>query len=146
MDGSSSLTKKLEWKWVVITFFLYVVFYLVPILTALGTFWPHDFGHIADVFLGIWVFGGIIVIAAVAAFISKGITIWEPAIAGGVLVGAIFGYAAIRIFYATVGIRFSMFRVLLPMLFIVMVVFVLSLLGASLGERAQKLWRSEKSE
>ena len=136
--------KKIDWKWVAIALVMYIFFYFLPILTAFGAFSPQHTGRFADIFLGIWMFGGIIIIAAVAGYISKGITIWEPAIAASLLVVSICGYGAVRILSMAASQRVSTFKVLLPMLIITITAFLLSLLGAAMGEYAQKILRPEK--
>jgi hypothetical protein len=137
MDNSSEHPKSIQWKWVVISFILFVVFYLLPIIA---------FSHISNIFLGVWVFAGIIVIAGIAAFFSKGVTIWEPAIAASILVIMIFAYAAIRLLSTLPIHRISVFQMMSPLIIVTLVVFLLSLLGAWLGERAQKLWKSPKPD
>ena len=69
MAESLTSSKKLEWKWVGITLILYAVFYLLPLFFLF---------RIAEFLGDAWLFSGIIIIAAVAAYLSKGITIWEP--------------------------------------------------------------------
>ncbi|MGA7161779.1 MAG: hypothetical protein WBZ48_12295 [Bacteroidota bacterium] len=133
-------SKKLQWKWVGITFALEVVFYLLPILFVGGVFGNYVISIKAGMFIGAWSFGGAILLPAIAAFLSEGITIWEPAIAGVVLVGL--WYTAFRLFlarYIASGISED-----IPYLGLIMVIiFLLSLLGAWYGERAQKLWRNK---
>ena len=141
METPVAHSAKLQWKWVAITFVAYVIFYVFPIAVASGTFaWFHA-SPTADVFLGIWVFSGIIVVAGAAAFFSQGITIWEPAIAGGALAEILLGYNAIRIISTSASHRFTMFQVLVPIVMITTVVFLLSVFGAWLGEWAQTIWR-----
>lgn len=146
MTEPTTQSEKLEWKWVGITFLMYVVFYLVPILLGFGLLTGRFTGRIMDVFLGIWSFAGIIIIAGIAGYISKGVTIWEPALAGLTLVTVVLVYAAYRILVASVGDRFSLFHVIVPSLVMMLTVFLLSLFGAWLGERAQKLWKDKAPE
>lgn len=134
---------KLEWKWVGITFAMYIVLYLLPILFGFGFFAGHAGGRGTDVFLGIWTFAGIIVIAALCGYLSKGVTIWEPALAGLALATIVLLYLAYKILFASVGHRIPLFHLIIPALALLGTVFVLSLLGAWLGELAQRLWRSE---
>jgi hypothetical protein len=141
MKTTMSPSSRLQWKWVAITFVLYVVFYLFPLAAASGTLgWFHR-GASVGLFFGTWVFGGIIIVAAVAAFLSKGITIWEPALAGGALTEIVLAFDALQILRSTPSERFTMFQVLTPMLLVTTCVFLLSLFGAWLGEWAQRLWR-----
>ena len=70
MAEESTQPKKLQWKWVWISLLLYAVFYLVPLFF---------FAYKVEVLLFVWMFAGIIVIAAVAGYLSPGVTIAEPA-------------------------------------------------------------------
>src|SRR5271157_5121185 len=143
MADASVQSKKLQWKWVGITFLLEVVFYLLPILFVSGVFGNYVITMKAEIFIGAWSFGGAIVLPAIAGFLSEGITIWEPAIAGVALV--VIWYIAFRVFFARYiapGISED-----IPYLVLIMVmIFLLSLLGAWYGERAQKLWRNKTPE
>jgi len=143
MADALEQSNKLQWKWVGITFLLEVVFYLLPILFVAGVFGDYVISVRAGMFIGAWSFGGAILLPAIAAFLSEGITIWEPAIAGVVLVAL--WYIAFRLFlarYIASGVSED-----IPYLVLIMVIiFLLSLLGAWYGERAQKLWRSKTPE
>jgi peptidoglycan/LPS O-acetylase OafA/YrhL len=141
MTDSSIQPKKLQWKWVGITYAMYLLLYLLP-MYLVGNFITDK---ISVQLVGGWMFGGIIIIAALAGYLSKGVTIWEPAIAGAGLVLAFFIVVTV---YVKVFINPSysysgeFFGILIPMI----IVFLLSLLGAWLGERAQKLWKTKSPE
>jgi hypothetical protein len=143
MTESTSRFKELQWNWVGITFALYLVCYLLPILVVGGVFGNFVVTSKAGIFIGAWSFGGAVILPAIAGYISKGVTILEPAI-GGVGLVAIW-YIAFRLFlarYVSSGISED-----LPYLATIMVaIFLLSLLGAWFGERAQKLWRTKTPE
>jgi lysylphosphatidylglycerol synthetase-like protein (DUF2156 family) len=130
-------SKKLQWKWVGITLLLYVVFYLSPLFVA-------DYmlaSRVADIFSSAWFFSGIIIIGAVAGYLSKSVTIWEPAIAGAGLIALCFiGFVILS------PIRIPVLRAIVPLIITMAIVFLLSLLGAWLGERAQKLWKTKSPE
>jgi hypothetical protein len=138
MDEQSPTPKKLQWKWVVITFLFYLVFYLLPIAAA-AYFTRGNASGVGQFFIGAWMFGGLIIVAAAAAYLSTGITIFEPAIAS---VTMIILWIAIFSLFIPYG-RFDIRRDTLPTLGIISVVFILSLVGAWIGERAQKLWRTK---
>jgi hypothetical protein len=129
---------KLQWKWVGITFILYILFYLLPLVAA-TEFFPDEL-----IIPGIWVFSGVIIVAAVAGYLSEGITIYEPAIAGAGLTVLLFGYIAVFVFPAV--FRGSFMRVVVFTFFPAVIVFVLSVSGAWLGERAQQLWKDKNPE
>lgn len=126
---------KLQWKWVGITFVFYVLFYLLPLI-IFSELLPN-----LGVIPGIWIFGGIIVVAAVAGYISEGVTIWEPAIAAVGLVILLLGYIALFVF--PMAFRGAFLRGIVFIVIPATIVFVLSLTGAWLGERAQRLWKDK---
>ncbi len=126
---------KLQWKWVGITFVFYLLFYLVPLVIAVELFPEHL------LIPGIWSFGGIMVVAGIAGYLSEGITIYEPAIAGAALTVILLGYIAFIVF--PMAFRGAFFRMSVFILFPAISVFVLSVTGAWLGERAQQLWKTK---
>jgi hypothetical protein len=127
-------SKKLQWKWVGITLVLYAVFYLLPVFLL---------GSISQTFTGVWLFAGIIIIAAIAGYLSEGVTIWEPAIAGAGLIFLFF--LGMTIFFPFPH-RERIFQTVIPLVIVMAIVFLLSLIGAWLGERAQKLWKTKPPE
>jgi hypothetical protein len=141
MDEQSSSSNKLQWKWVAITFVFYLVFYLLP-LASVAYLTRGTTSAVSDYFIGAWLFGGVILVAAVAAYVSTGITIFEPAIAGATMVILWVIIFSLFVPYA----KFNISRDALPALGIICLVFFLSLVGAWLGERAQKLWRTPEEQ
>lgn len=129
---------KLQWKWVGITFVFYVLFYLLPLVLTIELF-PNLF-----IIPGIWIFGGIIIVAAIAGYLSEGVTIWEPAIAAAGLIILLFGYTALFVF--PMAFRGAFVRRILFIVFPAIIVFILSLTGAWMGERAQRVWKDKKAE
>jgi len=85
MDEQSPESNKLQWKWIAITFVMYLVFYLLP-LAAVAYLTRGTESAVGNYFIGTWMFGGLIIVAAVAAYVSTGITIFEPAIASGTMI------------------------------------------------------------
>ena len=132
MPESPTQSKKLQWRWIGISMVLYAVFYLLPLII---------FAMKAEVLAFVWLFAGVIIIAAIAGYLSEGVTIVEPAIAGA---GLMF------LFFITMILliprQINMAGATIGMVIIMLGVFLLSLLGAWLGERAQKLWKSKPSE
>lgn len=129
---------KLQWKWIGITFVFYVLFYLLPLIIfseLLPNLW---------IIPGIWVFGGILVVAGIAGYLSEGVTIWEPAIAAAGLVVLLLSYTAVFVFPA--AFRGAFFRGVVFIIIPATIVFVLSLTGAWLGERAQRLWKDKSPD
>jgi hypothetical protein len=100
----------------------------------MGKLWPPKAtGDTTEVFLGIWMFAGIFIVAALTGYFSKGVTIWEPVIAG---VGMALTFFNIQAFFIWKNwfIVHSMRGVVIT----VVSVFLLSLFGAWLGEHIQK--------
>jgi len=140
MTESLTRSKKLQWKWVWITFVMYILFYILPIFIV-GNYFTNKIGI---QFMGTWMFGGIIIIAAVAGYLSHGVTIWEPALAGAGLAFAFFLslIVYIRIF---VNPSYKITGKIIWFLVPTMAVFLLSLLGAWLGEQLQ-IFLKKKSQ
>lgn len=135
MPDRQENAKKFEWKWMWITLGMFVVFYMIPLLVASSVK-----GSFGNMILGGWMFGGIIVIAAVSAMFSKGVTILEPAVAGALL--TFLWYIVYQILLVTNGLPM---RLNLGRLLVVMVaIFGLSLLGAGLGEGIQNVREKSK--
>lgn len=143
MAESSQQFKKLQWEWVGITFVMYMICYLLPILVAGGVFGNFVVSYKAGIFIGAWSFGGAVILPAIAGYISKGITILEPGIAGVGLVALWF--VAYRVFIARYSAR-GVSEDIPSLIAIMAIIFALSLLGAWWGERAQKLWRTKSPE
>jgi hypothetical protein len=136
MPFSLRVFEELQWKWVGITLLLYVVFYLVPLLVV----GDIPASKAAEVFAGLWLFAGMVIIAAVAGFLSEGVTIWEAAIAGIAL------YALCYVADAILSVRIALLHGVAPPTATLAVVFMLSVYGAMLGEAAQSLWRKKSPE
>lgn len=128
MSEPSTHSRKLQWKWVGISIVMYAVLYLLPLLLFM------DMGMVGF----IWLFAGIIIVAGLAGYLSKEVTIVEPAIAGGGLMAMFF---AGLIVFTPRQINMNAFWVYSAVT--VLGVFLLSLLGSWLGERAQKLFRTQ---
>ncbi|MEX1138118.1 MAG: hypothetical protein WEB33_04055 [Bacteroidota bacterium] len=128
MPEESSTARGLQWKWVWITLGMFVVLYLLPIIAASAIR-----GEMGTKLVGGWSFGGILIITAITGYLSRGITIWEPAVAGGML--TLLWYFGFQVAMTMKGIplRFDPGQLLLIMI----AVFGLSLVGAGLGEGIQ---------
>jgi len=135
MAESSTQSKKLQWKWVGISLLMYVLFYLLPIV-ILG----KVFGINNQVLFSNWVFGGVTIVAAVAGYLSEGVTIWEPAIAGA-------GLGFLWVIFILLFVRYySISGDIVQLLTAMSILFLLSLLGAWFGDRAKKLWKTKTPE
>jgi hypothetical protein len=132
MPEQSTQSKKLQWKWIGISMVMYAVFYLLPLIVL---------ANVAGVIAFMWLFAGVVIIAAVAGFLSKEVTILEPAIAGVGLV-VLFGVGSMLFIPRQVNIG----GMAMGMLILSVTVFLLSILGSWFGERAQKLWKSRSPE
>jgi len=121
---------RLQWKWVWITLGMFVVLYFIPIITA-----STMRGEFANKIIGGWTFGGVLVITALAGYLSKGVTIWEPAVAGGLL--TILWYIVLQVMTA---VRLDIIQLVV----VLVAIFGLSLVGAGLGEGIQNAARKFK--
>ena len=144
MIEPSTPSKKLQWKWVWIPVFMYVVFYFLPLALVPGGLLTNTIVTKASAtFIGIWMFAGVFIIASVAGFISKGVTIKEPAIAAFCLV-VLWGAVELLRSYIPGGVR-QVAILSVGVLVGAILAGLLALAGAWFGERAQKLWRGPRS-
>ena len=127
--------KKFQWKWVWITMGMFAVFYVLPIM-AVSSF-RLAFG---DKIIGGWTFGGIVVIAAASAMLSKGVTIWEPAIGGGFMTIAWYIVFQLLSFTGGTPLRLEIGKLIVTLV----AIFGLSLLGAGLGEGIQNVRKKQE--
>jgi hypothetical protein len=107
---------------------MFVVLYLLPIIAASAIR-----GEIGTKLVGGWSFGGILIITAITGYLSRGVTIWEPAVAGGMLTLLWYFGFHIAMMMKGIPLRFDPGQLLLIMI----AVFGLSLVGAGLGEGIQ---------
>ena len=127
MDISKNPLTQLQWKWVWLSLAFYVVFYLLPLTIVLGIeMIPLAMTKYVG---GVWVFGGIVIVAALAAYFSPGVTIWEPAVASAGLAILLF---ILRLIIPTERATF-LTEAVVP----IFAIFALALLGAWMGEKAQ---------
>jgi peptidoglycan/LPS O-acetylase OafA/YrhL len=138
MTESLTRPKRLQWKWVLITLTMYILFCILPIF-IIGNYFTHRVGV---QFISSWMFGEIILVAAVAVYLSHDITIWEPALAGAGLAIAFFlsMIVYIRIF---VNPGYKITGKIILFLVPTTTVFLLTLLGAWLGERLHKFLKNK---
>jgi hypothetical protein len=140
MTDLSSSPKRFQWKWVAISLLMYIVFYFFPLTLVPGGMLSGSVVTKASaVFIGVWSFAGMMIISAVAGYISKGVTIKEPATAAVGLV--ILSLVAVQIQFNS-AIRVTV-QGLLGLTIALAVVAGLSLLGAWFGEILQKVIQSK---
>ena len=123
--------------------FLFCVFaYLTPIFVALGLYAASPNRDTVNIFLGIWCFGGIIVLSMVAGWLSKSGTILEPAAA---FASTLFlGYAVRRLFLHTFSRNMHFSNSVFPMIPTMLVIFSLSVFGLWFGRYAQRVWKRHR--
>ncbi|MEP0823150.1 MAG: hypothetical protein HRF44_09905 [Ignavibacterium sp.] len=114
-----------RWKWVWITLGMFAVLYVLPL--AIASTVPGELGL---KIIGGWMFAGVVVVSGIAGYLSKEVTIWEPAVAGGFV--TLLSYAGIEIINVLRG--FPLRLELGQLVVLLVAVFGLSLLGAGLGE------------
>ncbi|MBI4418956.1 MAG: hypothetical protein HY563_09265 [Ignavibacteriales bacterium] len=136
VNGASNGAYRFQWKWVWITLGMFVVLYFVPLAIA-----STIRGELGFKVIGGWMFAGVVVISGLAGFLSKGVTIWEPAVAGGLI--TILWYTGIQVVNVLKG--FAVRLDLGPLLVFLIAIFGLSLLGAGLGEGIQNLSKKDRT-
>ena len=132
MTESLTRPKKLQWKWVWMSFVLYILFYILPFFIV-GNYFTNNIGV---QFIGVWMFGGIIIVAAVAGYFSHGMCIWESVLAGAGL-AIVFFISMIVYIRMFVNPGYKITGRIIWFLVPTMTVFLLSLLGVWLGEQLQ---------
>jgi len=143
MSEMPSTSKKFQWKWVWISLLMYVVLYFFPLtLVSGGMLSGTVVTKASAVFIGVWSFAGLIIISAVAGYISKGVTIKEPVVAAVGLV--ILSFVAVQIKF-NAAMHFTAMGVL-GLVVALVVVAGLSLAGAGFGELLQKVIQSKGPE
>lgn len=132
--GEARAGRKFRWNWFGISFAVYLIFYIAPLSFSIGV---TDYTSWIQGFFSTWLFGGVFVIAAVTAYLSQGVTIWEPTLASvAMMVVYTVGVYGVRtMMYEDRGylVQYSVMDAFWP----VVVVFLLALLGAWIGERIQ---------
>lgn len=133
-------TTGLQWKWVWISAAMFLALYVLPLAIA-----SLIRGELAVKIIGGWIFAGVVVVSGLSGYLSKGVTIWEPAIAG--VLATILASGGLQILQSAQGLPFRPQPG--PALVFLVTVFGLSLLGAGLGEGVQnaasKFKETEKS-
>jgi len=132
MSETGMQSKKLQWKWIGISVVLYAVFFLLPLMFSF---------LLRSSIVPIGVFAFVVAIGAVVAYLTDGVVRWEPAIAGAGLM-LLFLIAMIVLIPRQISIPGAT----IGMTVIAGIVFLLSFLGAWLGQRGRKRWKSKPSE
>ena len=133
---------KFHWKWVWLSLLMYIVFYSLPIaLTPGGVLNDSSITKTSSYFMTIWGIGGMILISAVAGFISKGGIIKEQTVAAiGLMI----------LWFIVIPPRFdSPFRFSTAIVLVMLIGIAIPLLalgGAWLGELIQRAGRKQKGQ
>ena len=126
--------RKFDWNWFAISLAMYLIFYIAPLSLSIGitdyTSWIHGF-------FSSWLFAGVIIIAGITAYLSKGVTIWEPALAALLMMViytiGVYGVRSVMYGDKSYLVRYSVMDAFWP----VIVVFLLAVFGGWLGEKIQ---------
>ncbi|MEE9186758.1 MAG: hypothetical protein V3U10_01865 [Bacteroidota bacterium] len=126
--------RKFDWNWFAISLAMYLIFYIAPLSLSVGitdyTSWIHGF-------FSTWLFAGVIIIAGITAYLSKGVTIWEPALAALLMMViytiGVYGVRSVMYGDKSYLVRYSVMDAFWP----VIVVFLLAVFGGWLGEKIQ---------
>jgi hypothetical protein len=124
--------KEIRWNWVGITLAMYLLLYVAPIAAGVWFSLPEEPDGIVAIFLGVWLFGGMVLVSGLAGYLSEGVTIVEPALAAAILF--IIGMLVER---ASLKSQPRSLTDILANIGILSVIFVLAVLGAWYGEKIQ---------
>ena len=141
MTEQRTRTRKFQWAWVAKTIVVYIIYSVVPLLVANGEYLHPHFDYSAHLLETIWIFSSIVFVSSVAAYISDGVTLWEPVVGTALLtiVGVV--YFVARVLFSAAGQTLEMYDVFQQTLVIVAITVVFSLTGSWFGGLAKKLWR-----
>ena len=118
--------KKFQWEWVGIALAMYFVFYFLVLLVLEGGKW-----NVTDA-ARIWTIVGAFLIAAIAGYLSRGVTVWEIAVSALIVTILIFVANKLNLTSAI-----PLGEGLQPVITLI-IVFVFAAIGAWMGERIQK--------
>ncbi|HTY36743.1 MAG TPA: hypothetical protein VMH23_06515 [Bacteroidota bacterium] len=82
MPDARRSSKSVQWKWLGISFVIYFAFYLIPIIGARSVIG----GRTAVIAIGIWALAGVVILAVIISFFSKGASLWELPIASAAII------------------------------------------------------------
>ncbi|MFZ1979192.1 MAG: hypothetical protein WAV76_14650 [Bacteroidota bacterium] len=137
MDTSESTPSKIQWKYFRTSLMMYVLFYLLPIfLLFLATR-----NTVPSKFIGIicitWVIGDIPVVAAIAAYRSKGSAFWEPVLAA-ITTLFLLMLVIIIINFVMLGSLSGNYQIVRDIIGPIVMFFLLSLFGVWIGGQIHK--------
>ncbi len=147
MNGAPKSTLTFDWRWIAAGYCYLVLFHLFPTYLlggiSLATILPHSFavaneGFDSSSVMMVWMLGGIAVVAFIVAFRSTGTTILEPAFAG-VLYAITLTLAFRELASPLVRDRHT-----LAAIFWLLIVVILAVVSAWLGEAAQG-WKMKRA-
>jgi type III secretory pathway component EscS len=121
---------------------MYIFLYFLPLFLVGGVFAEKIPFYMQLIFSTLWTFVGLVIIAAISGYFSTGVTLWEPVIASTVLVLLIPLSQTLYTKYTglTLPMPISDYTTLM------VVVFVLSFLGAWLGEHLQGSFHKKEKD
>lgn len=106
---------------------MYMIFYIAPLALSIGI---TDYANWIHAFFSTWLFAGVIIIGGITAYLSKGTTIREPALAAlaMMIVYTIGVFVVLNMMYggSDYFVRFSLMDSWIP----IVAVFLLALSGA----------------
>jgi hypothetical protein len=144
MSTSESIPKLIQWKYFRISLVMYLLYYLLPIVLLFLATRVTALFKLAQTVGVSWAIGGVIVIAAVAAYRSKGVAFWEPALASVAML--ILAMLALMIFdFVTYSVMKSP-QIIRDIIGPIVTFFLLGLFGAWIGGRFQKVSKKDKLE
>ncbi len=135
-------TKPFQWKWVWLSLLMYILFYFLPLaLIPGGVLTDTSLTSGQGFFVTFWIFAAPVLIAAVAGYLSKGVTIKEPTVAA---LGLILLWSIAVQIRLNSAFQFSTTNVLQILVGLV-VIGILAFIGAWLGERIQSAGQNKQT-
>jgi hypothetical protein len=144
MSTSESIPKLIQWKYFRISLVMYLLYYLLPIVLLFLATRVTALFKLAQTVGVSWAIGGIIIIAAVAAYRSKGVAFWEPAIASVAML--LLAMLPILILSLATHAGPESLHIIRDIIGPIVTFFLLGLFGAWIGGRFQKVSKKDKLE
>jgi len=135
-DEHKEIEPGFQWKWVVLSLFIYLIFYFLPLMSVPGGIISGGGTNELSIYImGIWGTAGVFIIAAVMAYYSPGITVWEVVVSAvGVVV-----LMVVVLSLETNELVISSTSDIAGFSMVLVVVFAMSYMGGWWGEKLQNI-------
>ncbi len=135
-DSMDEPTTGFQWKWVILSLLMYLIFYFLPLMLVPGGIIAGGVANELSMYvIGIWGTAGVFIISAVMAYFSPGITVWEAVVSAVgvvILMVVVLSLETSQLLIATTSDAVGFVIILL-------VVFGMAYMGGWWGERLQNI-------